>query len=114
MRLVIVYLQVYTAMSLSKIDRPVEEIVGRLTKAEVLACVPMGLIRWKDSRTWTTLKNAIQGFPMDIKTKIYEVALTKDHLLEEKMIAARKRKRSNYEWSRRMHRKINDSGYSGK
>ena len=101
-------------MSSSKIDQPVEEIVHRLMKAEVIACVPMGLIRWRDSRTWTTLKNAIQGFPMDIKTKIYDVAVTKDRLLEEKTNAGRKRKRSNYEWSRRMHRKINDSGQSGK
>jgi hypothetical protein len=100
-------------MSSSKAKQAVKEIVGRLTKTEVLGCLPIGWVRWKDGRTWSALKDVLPGLSKDMKARIYEAACTKDRLLKEKLIAGRKRKRSEYEWSRRMRRRINDGDSDG-
>jgi hypothetical protein len=92
----------------SIIKRSVKEIVGKLTKAEVIASLPIGWTRWEERRTWSSLNDVIDGLSDDRKAEIYEAACTKDRLLKEKMVAGRKRKRMEYEWSKRSRQRLND------
>jgi hypothetical protein len=73
---------VLATMSSSKAKEAVKQIVGRLTKTEVLGCLPIGWVRWKDGRTWTALKDVVQGLSKDLKARIFEAACTKDRLLK--------------------------------
>jgi hypothetical protein len=91
-------------METSFIDWTLERIVGKLTKAEVIACLPMGWIHARDVRTWKTLEDAVLHLSDNMKSVIYEAACTKNALMEEVRIAGRKRKRENRAWGRRTRR----------
>ena len=86
----------------------VDEIVGKLTKAEVIACLPMGWILAKDRRNWKCLKDVVGLLSDDMKKSIYEAACTKARLLNEERSARKKRKRLDYDWARRIRRRVND------
>jgi KaiC/GvpD/RAD55 family RecA-like ATPase len=90
----------------------VDEIVGKLTKAEVIGCLPVGWLTTKDSRNWRNLKVAVDELSNDMKEVVYEAASTKNRLIREEMIARRKRKRMDYEWSRRLRRRVNDGEFT--
>jgi hypothetical protein len=102
----------HTLMSSSGFNRTVEQIVGNLTKAEVLGCLPMGWIRATGGRTWASLKDAVVKLSDSMKTKVYEAACVKERLFKEKMVAGRKRKRMEYEWSSRTRVKRNDGEWN--
>lgn len=95
-------------MSFSSSSHTVNDVIGKLTKTEVLRCLPMGWIRTADSRNWRTLKEAVESLSTDMKELIYDAACTKSRLMREETIARGKRKRLDYEWTRRICRRIND------
>jgi hypothetical protein len=99
-------------MSFSPISRTVDDIVGKLTKAEVIGCLPRGWIRTADCRNWKSLKEVVDVLSNDMKGVIYEAACTKDRLMKEERIARKKRKRSDYEWTRRLRRRVNEGEQS--
>jgi hypothetical protein len=87
----------------------IDEIVGRLTKAEVLACLPAGWIRATDARQWRALEGAIHGLSDEMKGVIYEAGCRKGHLLEEEGKTGRKRK-SGSGSTRRVCRRVGEVG----
>jgi hypothetical protein len=89
----------------ASVNEAVEEIVGPLTKAEVLAALPVGWIRAGDAKTWSTLKDAVFHLSNGMKRVVQEAASTKDSLLKEKRLAGKKRKREYDEWIRRTRRR---------
>jgi hypothetical protein len=84
----------------------VEDIVGRLSKAEVLACLPKGWIRSTDARKWENLKEAVLLLSDDMKGAIYQAASTKEYLKQEVTCTIKKRKRENLAWSRHTRRRL--------
>lgn len=92
----------------------VDEIVGKLTKAEVIACLPIGWIRARDSRNWRCLKELVAKLPEKLKTGVYNAARTKERLLKEKKLAGKKRKRLEHEWARRIRRRVNEGEWRDK
>jgi hypothetical protein len=92
-------------MSSAHINEAVEEVIGRLTKAEVMASLPAGWIRIGDAQSWVTLKDAVFRLSDNMKNVVREAAHTKDRLLEEKRMAGKKRKKGYDEWIRRTRRR---------
>ena len=86
-------------------DWSVQDIVGRLTKREVIACLPLGWIRARDVRTWGSLGEAILALSDRMKAEIYQAACAKEILVNEVQMTGRKRKRENREWVRRYRRR---------
>ena len=95
-------------MSSSFAGWTLEQIVGELTKAEVITCLPHGWIRARDVRKWQTLESAVLHLSDDLKCLIYQAARTKDKLKEDERVLRRKRKRENLAWSRRCRRRLGD------
>lgn len=62
-------------------------------------------------RTWRALKDVIYQLSDDMKIAIYEAACTKSRLTEEIKLAGKKRKREKTQWSRHMHRRLDDGEY---
>jgi hypothetical protein len=98
----------FSLMSSSFVDWTVEEIVGSLTKAEVVACLPLGWIRSGDAKRWKSLEGAVLQLSDSMKTRIYEVARTKDKLAEELRNAGKKRRRDVRAWTRRVRRRLGE------
>ena len=59
-------------MSFSMTTLTVDEIVGKLMKAEVIACLPMRWILAKDRRDWNCLKDVVGLLSDDMKKSIYD------------------------------------------
>ena len=83
-----------------------EQLVGRLTKREVMTCLPMGWIRASDIRTWKVLEPVVLQLSDDMKTVIYKAACTKDLVAEERRSNGRKRKMEERAWTRRSRRRM--------
>ena len=71
------YTHFLVLMSFSMTTLTVDEIVGKLTKAEVIACLPMRWILGKDRRNWKCLKDVVGLLSDDMKKSIYDAACTK-------------------------------------
>src|SRR5262245_30465387 len=54
-----------------------KEIVGALTKAEVMSILPVGRLSAHVYRTWKSLHAAIEELPFDLKDKIFVRAMQK-------------------------------------
>jgi hypothetical protein len=92
-------------MTLSFAGWTVEKIVGKLTKREVLACLPSGWIRASDGQKWKSLRDAVFRLSDEMKAVVYEAACTKDCLLQETSKEVKKRKREKVAWIRRTRRR---------
>jgi hypothetical protein len=86
----------------------VKKIVGRLTKAEVIGCLPLGWIRPTDARKWNNLEDAILKLSDKMKGVIYEAGRTKDCLMKEMRKEVGKRKKENFQWVRRTRRRLDE------
>jgi hypothetical protein len=67
-------------------------IIGRLTKSELLASVPLTTFTAKETRNWGNLLGAIQEKDSGIKTLIYQAAITKETRLTGDDKIGRKRR----------------------
>jgi hypothetical protein len=83
-----------------------KNIVGRLTKAEVIGCLPLGWIRPMDARKWDVLEDVILKLSDEMKRIIYEAGHTKDHVIEETRREVAKKKIENFQWVRRTRRRL--------
>jgi hypothetical protein len=95
-------------MSLSFAGWTAQEIVGKLTKKEVIACLPKGWIRLRDAQKWEMLEDVVLKLSDNMKGVVYRAACTKAHLKEEMEIAVKKRKRENVLWTRQVRRHLDD------
>lgn len=77
-----------------------EQIVGRLTKREVMSCLPVGWIWASDVRTWRVLESAVLHLLDDMKVVIHKAACTKDLLVEERRSSRWKWKMEDRAWTR--------------
>jgi hypothetical protein len=84
------------------------DIVGKLTKAEVMSALPIGWIRARDVRKWSTLESAVLSLSDVMKQRIHEAACVKARLIEDVQDTKRKRKRENQMWSRRLRRHLGE------
>ena len=78
------------------------EIVGKLTKPEVMGCLPPGWIRAGDGQTWETLEAVVHLLLDNMKAVIYKAAHTKERLIAEHVNACKKRKVDSRDWRRQL------------
>jgi hypothetical protein len=55
------------------------------------------------------LKLCVEKLSNEMKERVRDAARTKDRFLNEKKVAGRKRKRLEFEWARRIRRRVNES-----
>jgi hypothetical protein len=75
-----------------RVPMDVHDIVGTLTKKEVLALVPPGRFTTYEARTWDSLKSAIAACPVDVREMLFAGAQAKAKAKETMKGAKRKRK----------------------
>lgn len=98
----------FLSMSMSFTGWTPAQIVGTLTKAEVLGCLPIGWIRSGDARTWMCLDEAVLMLSDEMKSVVYDAACTKAALRKETRKAGKKRKRENLLWTRQSRLRLDE------